>query len=108
MQLPQPINDKGSNSSSDHDGKPKSEPTRSSTRSPFERAGLHQQQLKIVVFPPLKLLFLACAQNLLHKSEKRALRLINLEIPVLVQSLKSSNVESLDGRLFQVLPECCC
>ena len=45
-------------------------------------------------------------------SQYRAQRLINLEIPVLVRSLNSSNVELdyyLDGSLtVQVLPECCC
>ena len=39
--------------------------------------------------------------------EQRAQRLINLEIPVLVRSLKSNNVELgyyLDGRLFKCCP----
>ena len=41
------------------------------------------------------------------KTGRRSIWLINLEIPVLVQSLKSSNIEVgkyLDGRLFKCCP----
>ena len=37
-----------------------------------------------------------------------AQRLINLELAVLVRSLKSSHVELGNGRLFQGLSGCCC